>query len=217
MASTMNVPLPWSGTQTGRPCPPANSTSRSRTRALSLMNSTSREPQSRSIASLTVREVVRGPGVSSQGSRRGSVMACSSALDLEAVGVIGRPEAPARADAIVADLDLEPGAREEGCVDARRALDVAHGDGAPERMAVGGGGGRAHDGPAEPDGLVAQRQGFRIVQDEVDEPAPERPASLGEQRIAADEGRGLVEPDGEAQPGLERRIVGRELAAPRPV
>src|SRR5437773_1427515 len=77
IASTMKVPLPWSGTQTWVPWPPASSTSRSRTRAFSLMNSASREPQSWSIASLTAREVVSGPGVSSQGSRRGSVIAMS--------------------------------------------------------------------------------------------------------------------------------------------
>ena len=56
-------PLPWSGTQTWVPLPPASSTSRSRTRALRRMNSTSREPQSRSIACLVVSEVVSGPGV----------------------------------------------------------------------------------------------------------------------------------------------------------
>src|SRR5215468_3244169 len=215
MASTMNVPLPWSGTQTCVPCPPASSTSRSRTRALSLMNSTSREPQSRSIAALTVREVVSGPGVSSQGSRRGSVMAwCSSALDLEAVGIVGGAQAALRADAVGPDLDREPGAGEKGRVDALGLRDVAHGDGAAERVAVGRGRRRAHDAAVAPDGLVAQRQGLGIVQDEIDEAPGKRLAAPRDDRLAADEGCGLVEADGEPQPGLERRVVGRELPSP---
>src|SRR5262245_20792592 len=41
------------------------------------MKATSREPQSRVIAALTVAEVVRGPGVSSQGSRAGPAMSAA--------------------------------------------------------------------------------------------------------------------------------------------
>ena len=69
VASMAKVPLPWTGTQTWLPLAPAMSTSRSRTRAFSAMKSVSREPQSRSIASRVVREVVNGPGVRRSGSR----------------------------------------------------------------------------------------------------------------------------------------------------
>jgi hypothetical protein len=75
MASSANVPLPWSGTQTCVPAPPARRTRRSCTRALSATNSRSREPQSRSIARFTVIDVVSGPGVSRYGSRAECTMA----------------------------------------------------------------------------------------------------------------------------------------------
>src|SRR5262249_53453146 len=84
MASTANVPLPWTGTHVWESPPLASSTSRSRTRRLMAMNAASREPQSRVIAALTVAEVVRGPGVSSQGSR--------------AESTIGQPFGPAVAE-----------------------------------------------------------------------------------------------------------------------
>ena len=69
MASTTNVPLPCSGTHTWLPSPETSSRSRRRTRAFMAMNSPSREPQSRSIASFVARLVVSGPGVSRNGSR----------------------------------------------------------------------------------------------------------------------------------------------------
>ena len=49
--------------------PPAMSASRRRTRAVMAMNAASREPQSASIARRVLSAVVRGPGVSSNGSR----------------------------------------------------------------------------------------------------------------------------------------------------
>jgi hypothetical protein len=69
MASTEKVPLPWIGTVTCVSAAPANSTNRRRTSAFMAMKRRSRDPQSCSIARLTLSEVVRGPGVSSQGSR----------------------------------------------------------------------------------------------------------------------------------------------------
>ncbi len=69
IASTAKVPLPCSGTATWLPMPPASSTSCLRTRAFSAMKSRSREPQSRSIAALTLCEVVSGPGVRREAGR----------------------------------------------------------------------------------------------------------------------------------------------------
>src|ERR1700687_492622 len=124
-------------------------------RALSLMNSASREPQSWSIASLTVREVVSGPGVSSQESRRGSVMAMLLVLafDPKITGIVRRLEAAARGESVARDLDLEARLREIRRVHACGAPDVAHGNCTAERVAVGGRAGGAHDAPVAPDRL----------------------------------------------------------------
>ncbi len=64
IASTAKVPDPWTGTATWLSAALASSTSRARMRRFSAMKAPSRDPQSRSIASFTVREVVSGPGVS---------------------------------------------------------------------------------------------------------------------------------------------------------
>src|SRR5258708_16665240 len=68
MASTAKVPEPCTGTVTCVPCPPASSTILSSTMRLMRRNSASREPQSWTMACLTVAEVVSGPGVSSSAS-----------------------------------------------------------------------------------------------------------------------------------------------------
>src|SRR5499426_2800758 len=109
-----------------------------------------------SIASLTVRDVVRGPGVSSQGSRLGPGMACSlSALDLEPIGIVRRPQARPRRGAGATDLDLEGRGAKGALVDALGVLHVAHGHGPAQAVAVGRGGGGAHDPSSTPDRLVA--------------------------------------------------------------
>src|SRR6185436_17274465 len=51
-------------------------------------------------------------------------------------------------------------------------------------------------------------------QDKVDEAPGHRASALGEERLAADEGRRLVEGDGKAEARLEGRVVGGELASP---
>src|SRR5499427_2325409 len=218
MASTMKVPLPWSGTQTCVPSPPASSTSRSRTRALSLMNSVSRDPQSRSIASLTVRDVVRGPGVSSQGLRLDSVMACSlSALDLDPIGIVRRPQARPRRGAGAADFDLEGSVAKSALVDTLGLLHVAHGHGPAQAMAIRRGGGGAHDASTAPDRLVAQRIGPGVVEDKIHEPPRHGLSAQGDERVASDEAARLVEAHGEAEPGLQWRVLGGQLAPPRAI
>src|SRR5574342_1255746 len=182
-----------------------------------LMNSASREPQSWSIAPFTVRAVVSGPGVSSQGSRRDSVMAIFLSvlgLDPEMVRVVRGPEAAARGESVGRDLDREARLRQIRSVQAAGTADIAQGDGAADRMAKGGRSGGAHNAPVAPDRLVAQREGPGVLEDEADQPLGERLAALGEQGLPAYEGRQLVEADGETQPSLERRIVGRQLAPP---
>src|SRR6202140_2041368 len=67
-ASTANVPLPCSGTQTCSPCALTTATRSRHTDAVSSLNAPSHEPQSLSIADLVSTEVVSGPGVSSIGS-----------------------------------------------------------------------------------------------------------------------------------------------------
>src|ERR1700686_3929289 len=81
-ASTANVPLPCSGTQTCSPCALTMATRSRHTDAVSSLNAPSHEPQSLSIADLVSAEVVSGPGVSSIGSgisNIGSVMIPRSA------------------------------------------------------------------------------------------------------------------------------------------
>ena len=63
-ASTLNVPLPCSGTTTCESSPCTMASRLLRTRAVTALNSASHEPQSRSIASLVRSVVVSGPGVS---------------------------------------------------------------------------------------------------------------------------------------------------------
>ena len=82
VASTAKVPLPCTGTQTCVASAPATASSCSRTSRLMAMKRLSREPQSRSIASLTVLEVVSGPGVSSQGSPFGALMRVSGSMSV---------------------------------------------------------------------------------------------------------------------------------------
>ena len=68
IASTAKVPEPCTGTVTCVPCAPASSTILSSTILLMAMKPASREPQSWTMACLTLAEVVSGPGVSSSGS-----------------------------------------------------------------------------------------------------------------------------------------------------
>ena len=68
IASTAKVPEPCTGTVTCVPCPPASSTILSSTIRLMPRKPASREPQSWTMACLTLAEVVSGPGVSSSGS-----------------------------------------------------------------------------------------------------------------------------------------------------
>jgi len=67
-ASTENVPLPCIGTHSCVPCPWTIATKRSRMRPVMALKSASHDPQSRNIASLVVREIVKGPGVSRYGT-----------------------------------------------------------------------------------------------------------------------------------------------------
>ncbi|CAJ4451731.1 Uncharacterised protein [Burkholderia pseudomallei] len=71
VASTANVPLPCSGTHTYASPPPAIRTRSAQTLFVSRLKAASHEPQSRSIASRVMREVVSGPGVNRMGSRSG--------------------------------------------------------------------------------------------------------------------------------------------------
>jgi hypothetical protein len=68
IASTAKVPEPCTGTVTCVPCPPASSTILSSTIRLMPRKPASREPQSWTMACLTLAEVVSGPGVSRSGS-----------------------------------------------------------------------------------------------------------------------------------------------------
>src|ERR1051325_10623725 len=68
MASTAKVPEPCTGTVTWLPCPPASATILASTILLMPRKLASREPQSWTMACLTLAEVVSGPGVSSSGS-----------------------------------------------------------------------------------------------------------------------------------------------------
>src|SRR5262249_35130661 len=68
-ASTENVPLPCTGTQTCVSDALRMPVKRSRTRAVTALNLLSHEPQSCSMAVLVASEVVSGPGVSRIGSR----------------------------------------------------------------------------------------------------------------------------------------------------
>src|SRR5262245_24860592 len=87
MASTANVPLPWSGIAS-QPLAcetPQSASSRSRTSRTAARKASSREPRSRSIACLTVRLVVSGPGVKSSLSRAGGTAGVGAGLGLLAI------------------------------------------------------------------------------------------------------------------------------------
>ena len=73
-ASTENVPLPCSGTQTCVASPWTIETAFRRTSAVTALNAASQEPQSRSIAAFVGSDVVSGPGVSRIGSREKRAM-----------------------------------------------------------------------------------------------------------------------------------------------
>ena len=109
-------------------------------------------------------------------------------------------------DPLAEDLDLDrlPG---------RGALgrQVRVGDRALDRVAVAAARHAADGLAVDAHRLGAERDRARVGEHEAAEPALRlRPR---EQRLAADE-VALVELDGEAEPGLERRVVGRDVGAP---
>ena len=77
-ASTENVPLPCTGTQTCVSWPLTIATSFFRTSAVTALKFASHDPQSRSIAIFVSSDVVMGPGVSRIGSREKRLMGCPS-------------------------------------------------------------------------------------------------------------------------------------------
>src|SRR5206468_6170492 len=104
--------------------------------------------------------------------------------------------------AVAGNLDLEASLSQVGRVDAFLARDVAHRHCPPQTVAVGRGGRRAYHASLAPDRLVAEGQRLGIVENEVDEARGDRAPALGEERLAADEGHGLAEGDGEAEARL---------------
>src|SRR4051794_11915575 len=108
-------------------------------------------------------------------------------------------------DPAAEDVDLDRGAR----LDVGRQVRVR--DRALDGEAVAAGRDPAHQLAADADRLVAEHDGPRVVEHE----AAQAPAhGRGRQRVAAEER--LVLADAEAEPGLVRRLVRRDVGRPDP-
>ncbi len=112
------------------------------------------------------------------------------------------------------DLDFIAARLDEGIIDAFLAFQIAHADGAAERVAVAA----RRDAPdhlaVAQDRLVVEQQRLGLLHDDLDQAARQRLAALGFNRGAADEVDVLLPRDCEAETGLERRIARRDVVAP---
>ena len=91
--------------------------------------------------------------------------------------------------------------------------DVGVRDRALDRVAVAAARHPAEDLAVHPHGLGAERNRARLVEDEAGESPLRRLFLRREERVAPEE-VALVELDGEAEAGLERRLVRRDVGAP---
>src|SRR6185369_15349381 len=89
---------------------------------------------------------------------------------------------------------------------------VAVDDALPDRVAVAAARRDAEKRRPKPDRLTAI-DGGGLLEEEAAEPAPRRLAFRLCERLAADESA-LLQRDGEAEPGLVGRVVGRDVGAP---
>src|SRR5262249_38162846 len=116
-------------------------------------------------------------------------------------------------EAVGRQLQLPASGLDERGVPAARVAHVAHPHRPAERVAVPGPGDATDQHAVAPDGLVAQEQRLGIGEVEHHQPAAERRLALAQQRIAAHEAI-LLEGDGEAEAGLERRVLAADVVAP---
>ena len=93
---------------------------------------------------------------------------------------------------------------------------VRVGDAPLDREAVSARGDTAYDLAVDADRLVAERDGPRVGEDEAAQALAGTGVAGAEEGVAPDE-VALVEADGEAEPGLERGLVRRDVARPDPV
>src|SRR4029078_6931425 len=82
------------------------------------------------------------------------------------------------------------------------------------REAVAAAGHPAHDAPIDPDRLVAERDGARVVEHEAAQPPSQARRLRRDQRLAPAEIGILVQLDGEAETHLVRGLLGRDVARP---
>ena len=81
-------------------------------------------------------------------------------------------------------------------------------------MTVGGGRHLAHRLAVAQDQLLAEGDGVRVLEGELDEAAGDSRNFLAQKRLAADEIDALVQSDGEAEPGLVGGVIGGHVGAP---
>src|SRR5215831_11042122 len=91
--------------------------------------------------------------------------------------------------------------------------DVAVRDGCADRVAVAAARHPADRKPVVHDRLAAERDHARVGQGETGKLLRQPFGLLPDERLSSDE-VALVEPDAEAEPGLERRVLRRDLRAP---
>src|SRR5581483_1094321 len=132
----------------------------------------------------------------------------ASRADALSPGVVQRVGAHIAADPVSEDVDRDLRSRLR-----LRDRDVRIRDAGLDRVAVAAARHAADDLVAVPDRLRTERDRARILEDDADELLPR----LGrEQRIPSDEAA-LVQLHGEAEPGVERGGLRREVARPRAV
>src|SRR5262245_30802934 len=137
-----------------------------------------------------------------------SIRISDTSPDLLPRGIVQRLPADDGGDGLAEELDGQARAGR-----GRGDRDVAVRDRRADRVAVAAARHPADRTPIVQDRLAAEGNHRRVGQGEAGELARQPFGFLPDECLAADEIT-LVEPDAEAQPGLERRVLGRDLGAP---